>query len=73
MELTQDFDAILINWSILESMRITGTCFADKRPATMHSGFVNGEPINTSPVQWVERTKDGPVAVTRSGTRYLLA
>lgn len=68
-----NFNAILTNWSIGEGLRISGNCYADNRDKTWSSGFEHGERISTSPVQYVERTADGPVAVTLSGTRYLLA
>ena len=73
MENKMKFNAILTNWSIDEDLRIHGDCYADGRPVGFSSGFARGERISTSPVQFVERTPDGPVAVTRSGTRYLLA
>ena len=67
------FNAILTNWSIDEDLRIHGHGRAAHRPVRFGSGSDPGKRISTSPVQSVDRTLDGPVAVTQSGTRYLLA
>lgn len=66
------FNAILINWTMYKDLRISGDCYADDREVSYCSGFARGERISTSPVQVIESTVDGPVAVTASGTRYLL-
>lgn len=65
------FDAILVNWHINENLRISGDIYSDNA-TRLGEIFTDAERVNTSPIQRVDRTIDGPVAVTRSGTRYLL-
>jgi hypothetical protein len=71
--MTANFDAVLVNWHINEgTLRISGDVYSDTIDRPVFK-FEDGERISTSAVQRVDRTADGPVAVTRSGTRYLLA
>lgn len=62
------FDAIITKWYIAEG-RIGGIIHADR-----NARFEDGELITTSPVQYISLDSNGVrIAVTKSGTRYLLA
>lgn len=60
----QEYDAILITTSFIAKGRcLAGYIYNDKA-----TRWVNGTPVTTSPVVAFE----GDVAVTESGTRYLI-
>lgn len=63
------FDVVLTEWEMLEGGRLRGKAWKDTRPETAHAGFTDGEIINTSPVQTIHNK----IAVTKSGTKYLLS
>lgn len=66
----REFDVILVGWEFNTQgqNRLRGRAFADLRPETAHQGFADGEWITTSEVQTIRQN----IAVTKSGTRYLL-
>ncbi|QHR70492.1 hypothetical protein megetsur_2 [Escherichia phage megetsur] len=60
----QEFDAILVTYSSITK----GRCLEGKIYNDRGSRFCNGTPVTTSPVVSFE----GDVAITESGTRYLI-
>lgn len=67
---TERFDAILIGWSFIEG-RLHGAIYADSKKR-----FTEGEPIITSTVSTIAcdmKAGGARIAVTKSGTRYLLS
>jgi hypothetical protein len=69
----REFDAILLGWQTspdweASTNRLSGAIYGDKK-----GRFADGQTIHTSPIVRFERTVAGTVAVSRSGTRYLLA